>query len=256
MNALPLWAVALVVIGGTVVVAVAGFFCVLRFAGRVRDRVFNEVVISTFGVVQALFGLTMALVIFSLFQNYRATETGVRSEVTALAQFVRMTDAFPRPVKRHLDQQVTTYIVETVRHEWALLPKGESSPVAWGAIGSMYRTLQQYEPMTTSQQTFYGQAVGTLDKVVDYRRDVLSASAEAIPLVVQILLLVAAFVTLTATALMQGLSTRFQAVKLAVVAAVIGTALFSAVVLDSPFSNAKSISNTPFDYGALKELAE
>lgn len=52
MNALPLWAVALVVIGGSVVVAVAGFFCVLRFAGRVRDRVFNEVVISTFGVVR------------------------------------------------------------------------------------------------------------------------------------------------------------------------------------------------------------
>jgi hypothetical protein len=50
-------------------------------------------------------------------------------------------------------------------------------------------------------------------------------------------------------------SVRFQAVKVAAVAVVVGTALFAAAVLDAPFSRALPVSNNPYRATEFDQLA-
>src|SRR5258706_14587156 len=103
------------VLGPLFVLALVGcallvFWGVLRWAGSLRSREYNATLGNFAGVAQALFGLTMSLVIVTLFQDYRATQAGIRSEAVALAELARVSTALPKPVSDRLRGQIVTYI--------------------------------------------------------------------------------------------------------------------------------------------------
>jgi hypothetical protein len=255
LNSMPPWLLGPLFVGAFVGVTLAVFWCVLRWAGNLRNREYNSTFSNFVSVVQALFGLTLALVIVTLFQNYRETQSGIRSEAIALAELARIGTAFPQQVDAELRSEIVKTIDDVRMHEWKLLREGRTSDRVWGDIGAMYATLKDYEPETASQRAFYGQALSRLDEVVTQRRDTLAAITEPIPTILQVLLLIAAFVIVTAPMFVVTVSKRFQAVKVAAMATVIATALFAATVLDAPFSRALPISNSPYRASEFEQLA-
>jgi len=139
--------------------------------------------------------------------------------------------------------------------EWTLLREGRSSDQAWADIGALYNTLRNYEPSTPTQRTFYGQALGRLADIVQERRNALAAVNEQIPVILQVLVLLAACVVVIGPMFLVTVSPRFQAVKVAAVAMVVATALFAATVLQYPFSRALPISKSPYRESELNRLA-
>jgi hypothetical protein len=255
LNSLPPWVLGPLFVFAFVGLALLAFWAVLRWASALRSREYNATIGNFASVVQALFGLTMSLVIVTLFQGYRSTQAGIRSEAVALAELARVANAFPAPVADKLRGQIGKYIVDVRTKEWKLLRDGRSSDVAWGDIGDMYATLQGYEPATSGQRAFYGQALSRLDDVVSERKDTLASTQEAIPTILTVLLFIAAFVVVVAPMFLVTVSRRFQVVKVAAVAAVVALAFFAAGVLDSPFSRALPISDAPYRASEFDQLA-
>jgi hypothetical protein len=252
---MPPWVLGPLVIAAFVGVALVVFWIVLRTAGSLRNKDFNATIGSFAGVVQALFGLTMGLVIVTLFQNYRTAQAGIRSEAIALAEFARVSTAFPPRVDNEIRTELVKYINDVRTKEWRLLRDGRTSDAAWGDIGSMYATLKNFDPKSRTESAFYGQALSRLDDIVTERKNTLATITETFPTILQVLLLVAAFVVVTAPMFLVTVSTRFQAVKVAAVATVVATALFAAVVLDNPFSRALPVSNSPYRTSEFDQLA-
>jgi hypothetical protein len=255
LNSLPPWVLGPLWVAAFVGAALLGFWCVLRWAGSLRSKEYNATIGNFASVVQALFGLTMALVIVTLFQNYRAAQAGIRSEAIAMAELARVASAFPPGVNAQIRREIGKYVHDVRTDEWKNLRDGRSSNEAWGDIGAMYRTIKNYNPQTSSQRAFYGQALSRLDDIVTERKATLASITEPIPTILQVLLLFAAFVVVTAPMFLVTVSRRFQAVKVAAVAGVVATALFAAVVLDTPFSRALPISNTPYRLSEFDQLA-
>jgi hypothetical protein len=248
------------VLGPLFVAAFAGaallmFWGVLRWAGRLRSKEFNATIGNFAGVIQALFGLTMGLVIVTLFQNYRDAQSGIRAEAIALAQLARASTAFPSSVDTELRTEIVKYINDVRTKEWQLLRDGRTSDQAWADIGAMYDTLKNYEPQGEVQGSFYGQALSRMEDIVTERKNTLAAITEPFPTILQVLLLLGAFVVVVAPMFLVTVSRRFQAVKVAAVATVIGLALFAAAVLDTPFSRALPISDQPYRTSEFDALA-
>jgi len=252
---MPPWVLGPLFVAAFVGVALIIFSGILRWAGSLRNKEFNATIGNFAGVVQALFGLTMGLVIVTLFQNYRSAQAGIRSEAIGLAQLARVSTAFPAAVNTELRGEIVKYIRDVRTKEWKLLESGTTSDEAWGDIGGMYNTLENFDPKTRTQSSFYGQALSRLDDIVTERKNTLAAINEPFPTILQVLLLLGAFVVVTAPMFLVTISVRFQAVKVGAVAAVIATALFAAVVLDSPFSRALPVSNSPYRTAEFDQLA-
>jgi len=255
LNSLPPWVLGPLFVLGFVGFALLAFWGVVRWAGALRNREYNATLGNFSSVVQALFGLTMSLVIVTLFQGYRSAQAGIRSEAVALAELARVSTAFPAPVADRLRGQIGKYVHDVRTIEWPLLRDGRSSDIAWGDVGGMYATLKGFEPSTPSQSSFYGQALSRLDNVVTERKDTLASIQEPIPTILTVLLLIAAVVVVALPMFLVTVSKRFQAVKVAAVAAVVATAFFAAAVLDNPFSRALPISNSPYRTSEFDQLA-
>ena len=252
---MPPWVLGPLFVAAFVGAALLMFWGIVRFASRLRNKEYNATIGNFAGVIQALFGLTMGLVIVTLFQNYRDAQSGIRSEAIALAQLARASTAFPRSVDTELRGEIVKYINDVRTKEWKLLRDGRTSDEAWGDIGAMYDTLKNYEPQGPVQGSFYGQALSRMEDVVTERKNTLAAITEPFPTILQVLLLLAAFVVVAAPMFLVTVSTRFQAVKVAAVASVIALALFAAAVLDTPFSRALPISDQPYRTSEFDELA-
>ncbi len=252
---MPPWVLGPLFVLAFVAAALLVFAAVVRWGSRFRDQSFNATIGNFAAVVQALFGLTLALVIVTLFQDYRSAQSGIRSEAIALAELARVATAFPKRVDGELRGEIGTYIRDVRSTEWKRLRNGHSSDRAWGDIGAMYDTLKNYEPETSSQRAFYGQALSRLDQVVTERRDTLAAITEPIPTILLVVLVLGAFVIVVAPMFLVSVSVRFQAAKVGAVCAVVATALFAAVVLDNPFSRALPISDTPYRTSEFDQLA-
>lgn len=252
---MPPWVLGPLLVGAFMACALLVFFAVVRWAAKLRDREFNATIGAFAAVVQALFGLTLALVIVTLFQDYRSAQSGIRAEAIALAELARVATAFPAPVNAQLRGEIGVYIQDVRTKEWRLLRDGRSSDRAWGDIGAMYDTLKNYDPRTSTERAFYSQALSRLDDVVSQRRNTLAAISEPIPAILLVVLLFGAVVIVVAPMFLVTVSQRFQAVKVGAVSAVVATALFAAVVLASPFSRALPISDTPYRTTEFNQLA-
>lgn len=255
LNSAPPWVIGPLFVAGFAGAALLVFWGVLRWAGNLRNREYNATLGNFASVVQALFGLTLGLVIVTLFQNYRSAQAGIRSEAIALAELARVSTAFPKAVDSELRAQIVRYVRDVRTTEWKLLRDGRTSDQAWGDIGAMYATLKDYEPQTKTESAFYSQALSRLDDIVTERKDTLASIKEPFPTILELVLVFGAFVVVTLPMFLVTVSVRFQAVKVAAVAIVVGTALFAAAALAAPFSRALPVSNTPYRDSEFDQLA-
>lgn len=249
VNSIPIWVLGPLLIGAFTLVAVGGLLLFLR--SNIRHPENNWVASGFATVAGGLFGVTLAFVIVSLYQDYKNTESAVHAQATDLGQLVRLSGALPRSVDESIRAQVVKYVQEVRTHEWHTLRDGKLSVRAWDEVGGLYRTLEDYNPSTETQKTFYSQAVTKLDDVVAQRRVLASAANEGVPVILQALVFLAACVTIFALYLFSPWSTRIQVVVVAVAAAVVSSALVTATVLDYPFSRALPVSNASLQEQAV-----
>jgi hypothetical protein len=252
LNSLPIWLIGPIVILAAVALAVGGL--VLFQRSQIRHPDSNWIASGFASVVGGLFGITLGFVVVSLYQDFRNTETAVRIEGADLGQLVRLTGGLPSQVQRSIQRQVGSYVDVVQKQEWRELRDGKPSAAAAADISNLYRTFERYNPSTETQKAFYTQALTKLDDVVAQRRSLLASANESVPVVMQVLLFVAACLTIFALYLYSPHSPRIQIIIVGGAALVVASTLFTATVLDYPFSRALTISNSPLREGVLAHL--
>ncbi|MFE1442008.1 DUF4239 domain-containing protein [Streptomyces sp. NPDC058739] len=252
LNQFSTFTLAVITVGGTVVLAVAGSVLLRRKYPSLAEGEHNDMVGVTLGMFGAIYGIILAFVIVTLWTQLDSTQTIVATEATDIALITRDAAAFPPPVRARVDSALSGYVHAVVEDQW---PRMRAGRPAYGAtadkLEAAFDALQSYEPRTTREQVFYEEAVARLNDVAGQRRARLTMAEQELPPLLQILAFGGALVLIPLTFLYGMRRLRIQLLFVASVAAIIGFSLLLVFVLDRPFAGDLSVSPTPYRQGAL-----
>jgi len=241
----------LIIVGGFVILAVVGLLVTRRLAPSLREASENEIAGVILGVLAAIYGIVLAFVIVSLFEDFKKTQGDVRTEASAISKVYRDSQAFAPAEAQRVRTAIGDYIYTVVHDEWPAMSHGKESERAWADLASIYRVLRTYEPVTTSQQVFYSEAVARINDVTGARRERLNDNEESLPLTFEILLVGGAGLLLAFMFIFGMRSARLHATMVMSVAVLLGFNLLLALVLDYPFSGQVVVSNSSYTSGGL-----
>ncbi|MFI8962400.1 DUF4239 domain-containing protein [Streptomyces sp. NPDC053493] len=252
LNHFSTFTLAVITVGGTVLVAVAGSVLLRRRYPSVARGEHNDMVGVTLGMFGAIYGIILAFVIVTLWTQLDNTQTIVATEATDTALIARDAAAFPPAVRADLDAALSGYVHAVVEDQWPRMRAGNPTYGATEAhLRDAFTVLQAYDPKGPREEVFYEEAVGHLNDVAAQRRARLTMAQQELPPLLQVLAIGGAVVLIPLTFLYGMRKLRIQLLFVASVAALVGFSLLLVFVLDRPFAGDLSVSPSPYQEGAL-----
>ncbi len=242
------WALGLLLIAGAIVVALAASMLVRRFLSGWRDAHSSQTIVGIAAMAMTLFALVLAFVVVNLYSGYVSAADHVSAEASSLRTLVRDVQAFPRAERARINQAVTAYVIEVRDREFPMLRMGHEDIEARRRLTTLYRTIQSYSPATESQSAFYQSATDQLETITTDRQQRVEAAETSIPGPLLALMIITGLVTLATTVLIKTHSNGVDLVLLASVAVIVGAGMFTAVILEYPFSGSIAVSSGPFEH--------
>ncbi|MGH8990903.1 MAG: hypothetical protein ACRDZ7_05175 [Acidimicrobiia bacterium] len=254
LNTIPTWPLAVLVVGGAMLLAALGHRLVRRWTPPAQNWEHNDVAGAILAVVTGLYGLVLAFVIVAVWDDFQATEKSVTNEATALAQVVRDSNGFPASASLEIRRRVGAYVGDVIDREWELMSEGRESPDADASLATLFEAVQGFQPQTPSEITFHAEVASALNDVVVARRERLFASANSLPEPLAILIVGGAVLCVGALYFLRVPNARAQSVMIQSVTALLAFELLLALLLTNPFAGDVTVSSDPLRRGALANL--
>jgi hypothetical protein len=246
LNNLSDWALGPIFIAVSVAIALVLLWLVRRFLAGWREAMSGEQVVGVTQMVMTMFALVLAFVIFNLYTAFQNTAENVSAEANSLGALVRDAQAFPLAERRRIDRAVAMYVEAVRKREFAMLRKGREDPEARARLGLLISAVQAYSPVTQSQQAFYRSAADQLSVISGERQKRVEAAESSIPGPLLALIVISALVLLGTSVLIKTHSAAVDIALVVSVAVIIGVGLFTAAILEYPFSGSIAVSSGPF----------
>jgi uncharacterized protein DUF4239 len=234
---LPLWIAGLVIIGTLCLFAVGGLLLIRR---RVLPRLHvvgtdSEFTGAMLQSVMVFYGLAVALIAVSVWQTYSDTSKVVSAEATSLAAFYRDVSSYPQPIRTQLQQELREYTQNLIEEAWPLQRRGK---VPVGGVERMNRfqaVLVSFEPATESQKLLHAETLAAYNKMIHARRLRLDAVHTGLPSVMWAVVVVGAFIGLSASFFFKVEDVRLHVIEVLLLAVFVGLIIFMILSLDRPF---------------------
>jgi hypothetical protein len=251
LNTVPITLLLLAAVALTIAAVVGAVWLVRRTVPATREGFHAEISAPMLGVVAALFGLLLAFVIITAYENYLEASADVDREADSLASIVRDSTAFPEQDGERVRDAVRTYVRTVVDEEWGLMRGGRDSLRASRALDGVFAALQAVEPKTPAATGFYDDSVRQLNDALDARRDRLQAARGGLPFEMTALIIFSSIVIVGYSVLVGSPNFWFHVLGPAAIAVVIVFSLLVLADLSYPFSGDVAIDPEPFDTGTL-----
>jgi hypothetical protein len=250
LNHVPTAVLALLVVGGTIVLAQVALHWVRKWGVASVD---TDGAMDPLGLVGVAYGLILALVVFGLWSNFSAAHDTVTDEAAALAQVALDVRALPSADRARVENAISRYIRTVVNEEWRLMSVGRESARAHKALDEVAVELERTQPTTRAAESWYDEAVTKLNDAASARRHRIEAVEREMPAELRVLLFGGAIIPIGLVILIS--RRRMHVVLVGAIAALIAYILFLSIILDYPFSGSVRVSPAPFHHGVLAPLA-
>lgn len=245
---IPLWLAGTLIIGVLCLFAVFGLLLVRR---RVLPRLRVEAGDSEFTgamlqSVMVFYGLAVALIAVTVFQTYSDTMNVVTGEATALNALYRDVTSYPEPIRTELQKGLRDYTKYVIDEAWPLQRQGK---VPGGGIEQMSRfqvTLTKFEPATEGQKLLHGETLRAYNLMIQSRRLRLDAVGTGLPKVMWTVIVVGAFISLSASFFFRVEDARLHILEVLLLAVFVGLVIFMILSLDRPFRGDLGIGAEPY----------
>jgi hypothetical protein len=136
---------------------------------------------GVFGVLATGFSVLLGFIIFLAFTSYDQSRTGAESEALIVIQQLENAQLFPAGEDKVLTGQLLCYARNVVHEEWPRMENGTEgdSVNPWGL--EMFRTVQQVQPKTASEQSAYDKWLEQTSTREEARRDRVHGAVGVIP---------------------------------------------------------------------------
>ena len=180
---LPIWVSLPVFVGGFVVVS-----CLIVLALRpVVRRIVDDVeqwdrvlghVIGTFGV---FFGILLALVAVSVYENYADTREAALHEAGQITALYRGTTGLPEEVAEPIEATIKEYLQAVIEEDWPDQRRGELPDGSLRLVNQIEEGIHGIEPEGLRRLAEFQQLLATFDDVVETRRVRIDATTLELP---------------------------------------------------------------------------
>ena len=241
---IPIWLLALVIVGATVLLALGGLRLVHRWlhGSSLVAHIDNGTVGWFFSGVTVLYGLTLGLLTVATWQNY-TTAAGIASqEAAALAVLYRDLSGYPPSAGQPLQAQLRAYTTAIVQQSWPAQRRGLANDQERVLLTRFQGGLLHTEVASASQQVLHGQAIETFNKLVELRRQRIESISVSVPGVLWAAVLVGALLTIIFSYCFVVVSLRLHALLTGLLALMLGVMIFVIAALDHPYLGEVSVS--------------
>jgi Protein of unknown function (DUF4239) len=206
------------------------------------DRVMDHA-ITMYGV---FYGITLALVAVSVFQNFIRVDQVVQDEVAALAAFYRSVSGFDQPTAGTLQDMLRAYTQHVISVDWPQQASGQTPTVGGREVDQIQVTLFSYQPTNPAQNALHEEAIGQFNDFVSARRYRINESRLALPALLWLLLWVGAAINQTLLALIEVKEVLVHLIIMALISLFVALLIYVTLQLDHPYYGAVTIDPTDF----------
>lgn len=244
---LPIQLFALLVIGGLVLIAVAGLPLFQRFsAGRLglTEEMNNDIIFFA-SAIGVFYSLTVGLISVEVYTTYTEVEDIVSGEAAALGALYRDFSGYPEPLRASLQGQLRDYTAFVIAEAWPAQRQGLLLDDGTRRLTALEDELFAYEPASPGQELLHGEALRQFNELIALRRLRLDAVGGGLPAVMWWVVLLGAALTISVTYLLK-IQRGVHLVLTALLALFVGLVIFVIASLDNPLSGPLAISSDPY----------
>ncbi len=248
VNALPAWALALVVISVCAFSSV-GLQLLTRWRFGVDFLSSNQEVAGfKFAVVGVAYGVLLAFVVIAVWSEFERTERDSYAEAERFYNLHRNSYNFPGEAGQKMRHALIAYAIEVRDNDWPMMERGlRGSPSAAEAYTRLSLAVGQTKPDSIALLPSVTHAINLMQQIADYRLERLSDVGGHVTRAIWGVLLLGAIVTLGYPAFFAARNVNAQILMTAGLAAIIGATLFLTISMNYPFSGSEGLTPKPID---------
>jgi hypothetical protein len=172
---------AILVIFGIAVLAAAGTWVVEKIVPAEKRELHNDVIGFVYAVIGVAYAVLLGLVVIAAWNTLDAAKANVYAETNALIQLDWYGHSLPQPAHSQVEHLVEEYATVVINDEWPLLANQEDSPRAWAVYTQLRAVVQAQQPVAPAAVVRYQQALAASGDLGNARRTRVNQSAEGIP---------------------------------------------------------------------------
>jgi Protein of unknown function (DUF4239) len=240
---LPVFAMALVVLGGTYLITAGIYWAVLRLAVGDRARAFKAVSPGMLPPLGILFALLVGFIAVEVWNNFDKAKLAVATEASALRAVVLLAENFPDEQKKRIYALVDRHIEESINNEWPAMAHGRAtlSTLRANALIDALQDVLSLKPADDSQRASQPEVVNALEKAMDARRQRIVVSQSSVGTVKWAGLILQAICTLIAIAMVHSDNRLACGIALGLFATGVALSLLLIAAYSRPFTGEISI---------------
>jgi len=239
---------------GSLIIVVLCLFAVVGLT-LVRSRVLPRLRVHTedsefsgamLQSIMVFYGLAVALIAVSVWQTYSDTAKVVTQEATSLAALYRDVSSYPEPLRTQLQDELREYTRYVIEEAWPLQQQGKVPNVGVDRMNRFQAALLPFEPTTESQKLLHAETLRAYNEMIRTRRMRLDAVGTGLPTVMWAVIIIGAFIGLSASFFFRVEDARLQVIQVLLLAVFIGLVIFMILSLDRPFRGDLGIRADPY----------
>jgi hypothetical protein len=199
---------------------------------------------SSYGL---FYGILLALVAVSVYQNYARVDDVVLTETSALGTLYRDVSGFHQPLAGDLQDLLRGYTHHVVTVDWPLQGRGIVPSDGTYHVTAFQKLLFGYQPVGAGQQALYTQTISAFNDFVEARRARVNETTLALPPLLWVLLWVGAFLNALMISLVDVKRLRVHLVMAGIIAIFVALLIFVTASLDHPYAGSVSIGPDHFE---------
>ena len=231
----------------SVLVALAGLILVHRLVPATHREAYNAVAAPIIVPLSTLLGVLIAFAVFIVWQQFNTAQVTSEEEASKLAAIYWHAEELPESERQQMQELARSYAQVVIEEEWPLMEQGQESSQAWAIVDELRRSVDRFEPSTSTEETLHDRQVTLVDDMMNDRRLRLLQSREGIPPILWITL-IGGSVPLIGFIYLLGLNNvRAHLLPLAMVTSIIVIGLFTIKSLEYPFSGSAQVKPSAFE---------
>lgn len=232
---------------GASVLAVLGLVLVQRLVPWRSRKELNDVAGFIYAVVGVVYAVLLALVVIAAWENRTLAKETTEREANAVAEIFWLAHGLPETEGQQLQELARSYARTVVNEEWPLMEQGRADPRAWALLDEIRDSLQGWQPTTEDEQELYSVGLERVHDLADARRSRLVEGEERIPPILWALVIFTGLITVGFTYLFGLENARAHRVMVMALSGVIGLAIITIGILESPFAGSAQLSPSAFE---------
>jgi hypothetical protein len=243
---IPSFLIVLIITALYISLSIIGLFVMRAFHSPAKLKLHNDVAGFIFATVGVTNAVLLSFIVSVTWQDFDEARRNTSREAHDIVSLYHNTRPLPAAFRSELKKNLITYVNAIIEDEWPIMIKGEKSAAAEQAHDAIWRLYRGYLPKNETQRIFFAESVNKLNDASSLRRMRLLEAHMAIHPIIYFVLIVGGVITIVFSLFFGTKNFVPQIIMTSLLAAMIGIALSTIVILDFPFTGDISVKADVF----------